>query len=327
MTPVALGRSGRTVSPVGLGTSALGGVFGPVAEADAEATVHAALEAGVTLFDSAPAYASTRSEARLGRALRGTPREAYVLSTKVGKTTDEDGRDHFDYSADAIRRSVDASLARLGTDHVDLLHLHDFDYEGGAHVLQALEEGFPTLHALKREGVVGAVGAGIYAMDLWKRVLVEVDLDVVLLHNHHTLCDVRAYELLPLLESRGIGVVNAAPFASGLLTGGEPPPWHPAPAWTRPLFARAAAEAARGGRELPRLALAFACSEPRLSVTIFSCADAATLRQNLAWAAEAVDRELVARVQGVLEPVMNVQWAYGGRERAHAGAGAGPLAP
>lgn len=312
MKQVALGRSGLVVSALGLGASALGGVFGEVAEDDAIRTVHAALEAGITLFDVAPAYGATRSERVLGRALAGVPRERYVLSTKVGKSTDAAGRDHFDYSADAIRRSLDASLARLGVDAVDVLHLHDFDYLAGTLAASALTEGFATLQALKAEGRIRAVGAGIYAMDLWKRVLTEVELDVILLHNHHTLCDIRAFELLPLTEARGIGVINAAPFASGLLTGHEPPAWHPAPAEARRVFAEAAARAEAAGVPLARVALAFSCQEPRLPVTLFSCAHPDVLRRDLCWASAPVDRVLVARIQRVLEPVMNHQWPYGG---------------
>lgn len=311
---VRLGRGGLLVSRLGLGCSALGGVFGEVSESDAVSTVHAALEAGLTLFDVAPAYAATRSETLLGRALRGVERHSYVLSTKAGKTTDAAGVDHFDYSEAAIRRSVGESLERLGTDRLDLVHLHDFDYGGGRYVEQALAEGFPALHALKTEGVIGAVGAGIYFVELWRRVLVEVELDAVVLHNHHTLCDVRALRLLPLAEARGVGIINAAPFASGLLTGYPPPAWHPAPPEARALFAEAGTFARRHGTSLARLALSFSCSEPRLPVTIFSCADPATLKRNLAWAREPVDSELVAGVQRILEPVMNRQWAYGGTE-------------
>lgn len=314
MDRVPLGSSGLEVSRLGLGCSALGGVFGKVTEAAAIDTVHAALEAGITLFDVAPAYAATRSERILGAALAGVDRERYVLSTKAGKTTDEAGVDNFDYSEAAIRRSVGQSLERLGSDRLDIVHLHDFDYQGGRHVAQALAEGFPTLHALKAEGVIGAVGAGIYVMELWRRVLDEVDLDAIVLHNHHTLCDERAFELLPSATAKGVGVINAAPFASGLLTGRPAPDWHPAPIDARELFAEAAAFCIENGIELPRLALAFSCQEPLLPVTIFSCADRVTLNRNLAWAREPVDRLLVARVQEILRPVMNRQWAYGGTE-------------
>lgn len=313
---VPLGRTGLLVSRTGLGCSALGGVYGPVAEDEAIATVHAALEAGVTLFDTAPAYGSTRSERLLGRALAGVPRAAFVVSTKAGKHTDESGRDGFDFSEAGIRRSVDASRERLGVERLDVVHLHDFDYEGGRHLDQALAEGFPTLRALQAEGVVGAVGAGIYFMAAWKRVLTTVPLDVALVHNHHTLSDVRAIELLPLLEQGGVGAINAAPLASGPLSGAEPPAWHPAPRWAREVFARAARVAASLGTSLPRLALSFAAGEPRLPVTLFSARSREELRQGLAWLSEPADPAVVARVQAVLEPVMNVQWAYGGTDPA-----------
>lgn len=314
MRSVPLGSTGLTVSNVGLGASALGGVFGEVSERAAVATVHAALEAGVSLFDTAPAYGATRSEVVLGRALRGAPRSSYVLSTKAGKSTLATGEDRFDYSEGAIRQSVAASLERLQTDHLDIVHLHDFDYEGGRHLEEALHEGFPTLHALKAEGVIGAVGAGIYFMALWKRVLTSVTVDVALLHNHHTLCDVRSYELLPLLASRKVAAINAAPLASGLLSGAAPAPWHPANAAARALFARAAELARERGSSLPRLALQFAASEARLPITLFSCADPTTLRTNLGWLGEEPDWTLVAEVQQLLEPVMNVQWSYGGTD-------------
>src|SRR5690606_16393820 len=191
--------------------------------------------------------------------------------------------------------------------------------EGGRHLERALYEGFPTLQLLKSEGLIGAVGAGIYFMDVWKRVLIDVDLDVILLHNHHTLADVRAFELLPLTEAKHVGVINAAPFSSGLLTGAEPPPWHPAPPAARELFARAARLASEHGSDLARLALGFSCQEPRLPVTIFSCADCDSLERNLRWAEEPVDRELVADIQALLEPVMNRQWHYGGTLPAGSG--------
>lgn len=320
---VPLGRTGLLVSRVGLGCSALGGVYGAVAEDEAIATVHAALEAGINLFDTAPAYGSTRSERVLGKALRGLPRDAFVVSTKAGKLTSEDGRDSFDYSEAAIRRSVDESRERLGLERLDVVHLHDFDYEDGRHLEQALAEGLPTLRALQAEGVVGAVGAGIYFMAAWKRLLTRAEIDVALLHNHHTLLDVRAYELLPLFEAKGVGVINAAPLASGLLTGGPPPAWHPVPADARRFLARATIRAEELGTSLPRLALQFGVSEPRLPVTVFSVRSRDELAQALSWVAEPFDPDVVAEVQAELEPLMNVQWAYGGTDPANAFASEG----
>lgn len=317
---VRLGDRGPVVSRLALGASPLGGVFGPVAEGAATATVHAALEAGVTFFDTAPAYGATRSEQALGAALRGVPRDAYVVSTKAGKQTDARGVDRFGYDERSIRDSLAASAERLGVDRLDVVFLHDFDLEDGRFVDAALDTGFGTLRALQREGVVGAVGAGIYRMDVWKRVLREVDLDVALVHNHHTLVDVRAFELLPLAAAKGVGVVNGAPFASGLLSGRPAPAWHPAPRAARRLLAQAARRCEARGVPLPQLALAFAASEARLPVTLFGAASAEEVRRNLAWAATPPDPALVAEVQELLEPLMGRQWRYRAARR-DAGAG------
>lgn len=315
MNTVALGERGPTVSTLGLGTSALGGVFGDVSERSATETVEAALDVGITLFDTAPAYGSTVAERRLGAALEGVPRHAYVLSTKAGKHTDSEGTDRFDFSATGIRRSVEASLERLRVDRIDIVHLHDFEYADGRHVEQAMHEGFDALVDLKGQGLVGAIGAGIYPIDIWKRVLIETDLDVALVHNHHTLSDLRAFELLPLARARGVGVLNAAPLASGLLTDDGPPPWHPASPRDRSVFARAAARARELSVPIAEVALAFSAQEPQLPVTIFSCADPETLRRNVTCALEPVDRQIVAEVQRALEPVMYRQWSYSGGSR------------
>jgi L-galactose dehydrogenase len=301
---VPLGRTGLSVSSLAFGTSAIGGEFGPSEHAEAVATVEVALDAGIRLFDTAPSYGAARSERLLGEALAGVPRDRYVLSTKVGKTIDDRGRVVFDYGGDGIRRSLDESCRRLGVDVVDIVYLHDFEYEGGRHTERAIDRGFTTLHELVAEGRVRAIGAGIYPIDLWKRVLADVDLDVALVHNHHTLCDTRALELLPLAEARGVAIINAAPFASGLLTGVRPPPWHPAPAWARAAVARATVATRRAGLDIARLAFAFARSESRLPVTLVSCDRPGELRRLLDWLDDPLDPVAVAMAQRALEPVM-----------------------
>jgi aryl-alcohol dehydrogenase-like predicted oxidoreductase len=307
-----LGSSGLRVSAISFGASSLGGVFRTVDESEGVAAVHAALDLGITYFDVAPAYGGGRAEEVLGRALRGVPRDTYVLSTKAGKSTDPAhyGRDIFDYSAAGLLGSIEGSLGRLGVEYLDIVHLHDFDYQGQIHADRALGEGVQTLRALKAEGRIGAVGAGIYAMDLWKRVLVETSLDVILTHNHYTLSDIRLLELLPLAQRRGVGVINASPFASGLLTGRPPPAWHPVSPEEFAFFQRAAAFCEEQGTSLPRLALQFASQHPEVPTTMFSSASPESVRRNVQWAQEPYDPALVAGVQRVLEPIMNRQWAY-----------------
>ena len=307
---VRLGDRGPIVSRAALGTSPFGGVFGPVDEDGAIAAAHAALESGITYFDTAPAYGATRSERVLGAALRGVPRAAYVVSTKAGKTTDAHGVDRLAYDERSIRDSVDASSERLGVERLDVVYLHDFDLDDGRHLEAALDTGFGTLHALRAEGRVGSVGAGIYRMDAWKRVLRSARLDVALVHNHHTLLDLRAHELVPLAAAKGVGIVNGAPFASGLLTGRPAPTWHPASARARRQLARAARLADAAGIPLARLALSFAASDARFPVTLFGAGTLEEVRRNLAWLASPPDPTLVAKVQELLEPLMGRQWRY-----------------
>ena len=186
MKQSALGRSGLSVSELSFGASSLGGVFHEVDEGEAIATVHAALDAGITYFDVAPAYGGGRSEIVLGRALKGLDRSRYRLSTKVGKYTDPAvyGKDTLDYSEARIRRSLNESAHALGTDYFDIVHIHDIEYQDRQHTEWALSEGFDALHALKAEGRIGAVSFGIYPMDLWLRIFLNLAVDASLVHNH-----------------------------------------------------------------------------------------------------------------------------------------------
>lgn len=235
-----LGKTGLKVSVLSFGASALGGVFHAVDEKQGIRAVHAALDAGINYFDVAPAYGGTLAETVLGKALKDIPRERYFLSTKAGKYTKPGayGNDRFDYTEKTIRSGLDASMQRLGVDYLDIVHLHDFEYQNGRHVEAAFAKGFPTLVALKSEGRIGAVGAGIYTMDVWQRVIKEAPVDVILMHNHYCLNDTRGIELVAPCAQINIGIINASPFASGLLTGSEIASWHPAGPQHRQLLNR-----------------------------------------------------------------------------------------
>jgi L-galactose dehydrogenase len=307
-----LGRTGLEVSKLSFGASALGGVFRAVSESDAIGAVHAALDHGITYFDVAPAYGGTRSETVLGKALNGIARDRYVLSTKVGKYTNPEayGEDTLDYSRARIRASLDESAARLGTDYFDIIHIHDIEYQDRQHCEWALSEGMEAVHELKREGRIGAVSFGIYPVDLWARILRDYDVDAALIHNHYCLNDTRLLDLLPLAEAKGVGVINASPFASGLLTDRGPPDWHPASASDRALFAQAAALCQSRGTSISKLAFQFSSQHPDIPTTMFSTADAASVARNVTWFDEEVDSELVSAVQALLAPVMNKDWTY-----------------
>ncbi|MCL8017143.1 aldo/keto reductase [Streptomyces sp. AS02] len=237
MNTTPLGGSAVSVSQLALGCAALGNLYQPVTDDAAQATVDAAWDAGIRTFDTAPHYGLGLSERRLGAALQGRPRDTYTVSTKVGRLLvpnsksgpDDDLANGFavsathrrvwDFSADGVRRSLDASLDRLGLDRVDVALLHDPD----DHAEQALHEAYPALERLRAEGVVGAIGVGMNQSVLPSRFLRETDIDVVLLAGRYTLLDQEGLaELLPEAAARGRSVVIGGVFNSGLLTAPRP---------------------------------------------------------------------------------------------------------
>ncbi len=307
-----LGKTGLNVSRLSFGASALGGVFHPVDESDAIAAVHQALDCGINYFDVAPAYGGTLSETILGKALQGVSRDAYYLSTKVGKYTEPGryGNDTLDYSRSRIRSSLEESARRLGTDYFDIIHIHDIEYKNREYTERALSEGYETVCELKREGRIGAVSFGLYPMDLWRRIFASLEIDAALVHNHYCLNDTQLLDLLPAAREKGIGVINGSPFASGLLTDRGPATWHPASEQDRSLFRRAAAFCQSHGTSISRLALQFSSQNPEIPTTLFSSASAETVRRNVAECEGPYDRSLVEEVRKILHPVLNKEWSY-----------------
>ena len=227
-----LGSSGVEVTRLGFGAAPIGNLFTRVGDDDAAAAVRAAWDAGVRFFDTAPLYGHGLSEQRLGAALRAHRRDDYVLATKVGRlltpavVNDDDGFVDtppvgwtYDFSHDATLRSFDESRARLGTDRVDLLHVHDPD----DHADDALAGAFPALQKLRDEGVIRAIGAGMNQSALLARFVREAHVDCVLLAGRYTLLDQSGLdELLPLCAERGTSVIAGGVFNSGLLADPSP---------------------------------------------------------------------------------------------------------
>jgi aryl-alcohol dehydrogenase-like predicted oxidoreductase len=309
-----LGKTGLNVSRLSFGASALGGVYGPIDEAEGIRAVQTALDLGINYFDVSPAYGATVAETVLGKALKGIPRDRYYLSTKVGKYTQSDGygNDKLEYSRAGIRASLNESARRLGSDYFDIIHLHDFEYQQRRHTEWALTEGVATLLELKQEGRIGNVSYGIYPMDLWHRILNQLPADAALVHNHYTLNDTRVLELLPMAKKKGIGIINGSPFGSGLLSDREAPAWHPATETDRQYFRLAAALCKRRGGSISKLALQFSSQNPDFPTTLFSTASSVSVRNNVAWHQEPYDAELLPDVLHLLKPVLNKQWDYDG---------------
>jgi D-threo-aldose 1-dehydrogenase len=214
--------SGRAAR-LGLGTSALGGLYKPVQGPVAEATIDAAWSCGIRYFDTAPLYGSGLAEQRLGQALSKYPRAEYKVSTKVGRLL-RPGKpaDHFvgapalgpvfDYSANGIRRSLEESLERLQLDHVDIALLHDPEahLDQARWAIEVLREFVPTV----------GVGTNLAATAI--SLITHEEIDLVLLAGRYTLLDRSAEEqLLPLCAAKGVPVVAAGVFNSGVLAGGS----------------------------------------------------------------------------------------------------------
>lgn len=305
----ALGKTGLEVSILGFGGSPLGGVFGEVDANECIRTVHAAIDAGINYFDVAPFYGLTRAESMLGRCLAGVPRERFVLSTKAGRYGAED----FDFSAARVTRSVDESLQRLGVETIDLLVCHDIEYGS---LDQIVEETLPALRKIQATGKVRFLGISGLPLKIFRTVLDRTDLDFILSYCHYSLNDTALESLLPTLQERGVGVINASALGMGLLTDRPLPEWHPAPPALRAAAAAAVDYCREQGVELAQLGLQFALENPEIATTLVGIADRETLTQNLAALESAPDPELLRNVQEILRPVHNLTWPSGRPENS-----------
>lgn len=205
------------ITELALGTAPLAtGFWGNTAERAVD-TVLAAIDAGVGLFDTAPLYGSGEAEQRLGAALALRSSAPRVLTTKVGNTvvgTGDDRTTGRDLSADGVRRQLAASLERLGVERVDIVHVHD--PEDG--IDQAIDETIPALVELRRAGVIGAVSVGTNVVATALTFVDRCDVDIVMVAGRLTLLDRSAtVELLPALAARGISMLAAGVFNSGVL--------------------------------------------------------------------------------------------------------------
>lgn len=290
----SLGSSGVRVSGLGFGAGGIGNLFTAVSDEQAHEAVTAAWQRGIRYFDTAPHYGLGLSERRLGEALSAFPRSEFAVSTKVGRRLEPstDGGDDladgfavpathrrvWDFSADGVRRTLEASLERLGLDRVDVVYLHDPD----DHAEQAFREGYPALEKLRAEGVVAAIGAGMNQAAMLTRFVRETDVDVVLCAGRYTLLDQSALtELLPAAVERGVSVVIGGAFNSGLLADPRPGATYdyaqaPADLLERALRMREAAE--RHGITLRAAALAFCAAHPAVASVLVGARSAAEVR-------------------------------------------------
>ncbi|MGN4188201.1 aldo/keto reductase [Burkholderia gladioli] len=309
-----LPRSGLTLTALGLGCSQFGGLYQPMAAADAAALADAAWCAGLRYFDTAPFYGYTLSERRIGQALGARERGAYTLSTKVGRLMRPDAsvrpgddswaeplpfRPVFDYSYDGIMRSYEDSLQRLGLARIDLLYVHDIGRmtHGGQHArhwAQLTEGGgFRALLALRAGGEIGGIGLGVNEWEVAADALDEAELDAILLAGRYTLLEQGA--LAPLLDAcsrLGTAIVVGGVFNSGVLVGNGKFNYARASADVLEKVSRLSAVCARFEVPLPAAALQFPFAHPAVASCLIGASDAAQLQQNIAWLERPIPDEL-----------------------------------
>ena len=301
--------------PLGIGTAAIGNLYARVSDADAEGVIRAALDAGITYFDTAPHYGFGLAERRLGEALGDA---SVLISTKVGRVlepTAAKGERHafvdadpyeprFDYSADGTRRSYESSLGRLKRDRVDILLAHDLGRlthgaEHERHMRAFLDGGYRAMRDLKEAGAIDAIGIGVNEIAICLELIEYVELDVILLAGRYTLLDHSAADLLiPECDRRGIGLIIGGPYNSGILARDDLSDisrlhydYAQAPADMIARAQRLAALCARFGVALPAAALQFPLRDPRVTTVIAGVANVSETHDLIARAAAEIPEE------------------------------------
>lgn len=314
-----------TLGPLGFGAASVGNLYRAVDEQRAHETMQQAWAGGIRYFDTAPHYGLGLSERRLGAFLREKPREEFVVSTKVGRLLEPNpaysgGRDMahsfdvpddlvrvFDPSESGVRRSLEASLERMGLDYIDVLYLHDpdaYDLEWG------LSAGLPALVKLREEGLVRAIGIGVNDSAVATRAVRESDLDLVMIAGRYTLLEQpAAQDLLPACLENNVRVVDAAVFNSGLLARNEISAnatynYGEVPAEMLDRARKLASCCAEFGVELPAAALQFPLRHPAVASVVFGTSRAEAVLENVRRASAPIPEELWAAFdeRGLLSP-------------------------
>jgi D-threo-aldose 1-dehydrogenase len=311
-------RMGLDLAPtlLGFGGAPLGDLYEHLDESVAQASVTAALEAGINLIDTSPLYGHGLSEHRIGAALRNRRREDVILSTKVGRWMDPragktDGSGYvgglphravIDYSYDGAMRSLEQSLLRLGVEHIDVLLIHDVDvWTHGALMEQrfaeAMDGAYRALARLRAEGVVKAIGVGVNEAEMCERFARAGDFDVMMLAGRYTLLEQGALaSFLPLALEKNIAIMLAGVFNSGILATGPGGNAHynygPAAPEIIHKVTRIDAVCRAHGVLLRHAALAFACAHPAVATVVLGAVTPDQVQQNVEAMAVAIPAAL-----------------------------------
>jgi len=317
LPPIHAGYAKLAQSRLGFGGAPLGNLYAPLADAAAAETIAAAVACGMTYFDTAPHYGNGLSERRIGAALRDVPRDAWAISTKVGRILvpnaaaprSQNGyvdvlpfTQRWDYSHDGTLRSLDDSCRRLGVTCVDFVYIHDLDAathgtDQPRRFREAMDGAVPALARMKADGAIAGYGLGVNDVEVCLDALTHADLDVILLAGRYTIADQTALTaLLPACLARGTRIVLGGPFNSGILaTGAQPaggavPYFNYAPAAPDVVARVAAIEAvcAAHGVPLKAAALQFPLAHPAVTCVVAGVRSGVEIDDNAAMMARPI---------------------------------------
>ncbi|XP_068156397.1 uncharacterized protein [Drosophila tropicalis] len=248
-----LGKTGLEISKIAFGGGALCRAYGLDLD-EGIRTVHEALKSGINYIDTAPYYGQGQSETVLGKALKGVPREAYYIATKVARYG-SDYENMFDFSAKKTRESVENSLKLLGLNYLDVVQIHDIEFAKDLDIV--LNETLPTLEQLVKEGKIRFIGVSAYPISVLKECISRASgrFDTVLCYSRYTLTDQTLLDYLDFFKSQDLGIICAAAHDLGLLTNTGPQPWHPASAEQKQFVRQASDFCIQNGVELGKLAM------------------------------------------------------------------------
>jgi D-threo-aldose 1-dehydrogenase len=330
-----IGTTGLEVTVFGFGAAPIGGFRATIPEAQATATVEAAVAEGVGFFDTSPFYGYGRSELRLGAVLRGVPRDSYVLSTKIGRVMRpmKQGErieglrpnglpfaPRFDYTYDGVMRSLEHSYLRLGLNRIDIVFIHDVDLWSlndpamvDRHFAEVMDGGYRALDALRRDGTIGAIGCGLNDSGMCARFAAAGDFDCMLLAGRYTLLEQGALaDFMPIAERKNISVVIGGPYNSGILTGNvgadSKYDYAAAPAPIIEKARRLETVCARHGVPLPTAAIQFPLAHPAVAAVIPGALSPAEVEANARHLRAAIPAALwdELRHEGLIDPAAPV---------------------
>jgi len=296
-----LGKTGLNVSYLGLGCAQLGAIFRGITVEDHIKIVHEAVKHGINYLDCAPFFNFGRAEEVLGQALRDVPREAYYLTTKVGKYS-PDVLKMYDYSFSRTEDSVNNSLNRLQVDCIDIVQIQDVDFVEDKSILY--NETLPALQKCKAEGKLRFIGISGYDLEAIKQVIVDstIKIDVVLSPCHCTLNDISIKDYAKFFEDNDIGFVSASPVAMGLLSPKGAPSFHPAGAELKAAAAEAAKICEEQKTDIIKLATHFALSQPEPATTLTMCNTLDALKKHI----KMIQQNLWPQEKSSMEQVLNL---------------------